>query len=47
MAPFPECEAVIPMSAQEYLVERDSAAFRSLVAEVRDSFALLRMVYAA
>ncbi|BDA50521.1 hypothetical protein COCOBI_16-1970 [Coccomyxa sp. Obi] len=34
MPPFPPCEAVIPMSAQEYLVERDNAAFRGLLAEV-------------
>ena len=26
--------ALLPMSAQEYLAERDSAAFRSLLAEV-------------
>ena len=28
------CTAVLPMSAKDYLAERDSAAFRSLLAEV-------------
>lgn len=37
MPPFPPCEAVIPMSAQEYLIERDNAAYRGLLAEVKYS----------
>ena len=35
MAPFPDtCTAVLPLSAQDYFVERDSAAFRALMSEV-------------
>ena len=35
MAPFPDtCSVVLPMSAQDYLQERDSAAFRTLLSEV-------------
>ncbi len=36
MAPFPDtCSVVLPMSAQDYLQERDSAAFRTLLSEVQ------------
>lgn len=34
MAPFPPTSATIPMSAKDYLMERDNAAYRVLVAEV-------------
>lgn len=35
MAPFPpSCTAVLPMSAQDYFMERDSASFRALMSEV-------------
>ncbi|KAK9802696.1 hypothetical protein WJX73_007729 [Symbiochloris irregularis] len=37
MAPFPEtCTAVLPLSAQAYFLERDSAPFRALMCEVLD-----------
>ena len=35
MAPFPaSCSVILPMSAEEYLQERDKAAFRTLLSEV-------------
>jgi hypothetical protein len=34
MAPFPPVSVTIPMGAKDYLLERDNAAYRALVAEV-------------
>lgn len=35
MAPFPPtCSAILPMNAKDYFLERDSAPFRALLAEV-------------
>lgn len=46
MAPFPPtCSAILPMNAKDYFLERDSAPFRALLAEVSSSVAAQSLLF--